>query len=71
MEIQINLDDMLIGDMEVLESPDSSKEMLDLLDRLTPGVDIRNLNIRIYTQILDAVRTALREMRNNPNSDEP
>lgn len=63
LEIHVNLDGMLIGDLETLEKPANSSELIDALQRLVVDTDIRKLPIRAIVAIRDQVLAQLTEMQ--------
>ena len=64
---RVNLDDMLIGDLETLERPESSRELLDTLQRIIVGTDIRKLPLRMLPDIAKAVLTEVQTLQRQKN----
>jgi len=66
LDLVVNLDGMTIGDLEVLEQPQSAREMVEMLDRLVVNVDIRPLPVSQLGAVKEAVLAEIRQLAKNP-----
>lgn len=67
LKIHVNIDALTIGDLETLEKPQGTGAMIDVLQHVTVGVDIRKLPISRLKDISDAIMAAIREMQDSKN----
>ncbi len=67
-ELHVNLDAMLLGDLERLDDPSIKiKEVLDILQRVLTGTDIRVLPVSMLPTIRQAVVNKVTELANSKN----
>ena len=67
-EFRVNLDGMLLGDLERLDDPSIKiKEVLDILQRVLTGTDIRILPVSMLPVIRQAVIAKVMELANQKN----
>ena len=69
--LEIDLDQLLIGDLEKLEAPGNTAEGIDMLDKLVTNVDIRTLPLSMLAEIRKAIKAQLTALSADPNSDAP
>ncbi len=67
LELHVNLDNMTIGDLETLGAPENPKQMIETLQRLIVGVDIRTLPIRRLADIAAAITEAVKDLQQAKN----
>lgn len=69
-QIEVHLDRLTIGDLEVLErfskQETSATELIDFLDRIIDG-DVRSLPLAEMGNIIDAVQAGVGEAKNPGN----
>ena len=66
--VRVCLDDMTIGDLELMDSGTiTPKEMVDFLQRMVKGADVRRMPLSMLPKIMAAIKEAVKEMRTNPN----
>ena len=70
LELDVDLDQLLIGDLEMLESPESTSVGIDLLNKLVTNVDIRKLPLSMLAEIRKAIKAELDSLSADPNSEE-
>ena len=68
--LDVDLDQLLIGDLEKLEAPGNTAEGIDMLDKLVTNVDIRTLPLSMLAEIRKAIKAQLAALSADPNSDE-
>jgi hypothetical protein len=67
-ELHVSLDDMLMGDLETLEDPTLGvKALLDLLQRMVVGADIRKMPLTMLPAIRKAIIDKVRDLGNSKN----
>ena len=67
-ELHISLEDTLIGDLESLEDPTLGiKAVLDLLQRMVVGADIRKMPVSMLPAIRKAIVEKVRALGNSKN----
>lgn len=65
LDVVVDVSAMTIGDLEILDSFRTSPEeasMTDvnnLLDKVTPDVDVRSLPVTAFTQLVEAITSAI------------
>lgn len=69
LELVLDLDQLLIGDIETLENPKSTSVVIDLLDKAVTNVDIRTLPLSMLSEIRKELMVQLKALREDPNSD--
>lgn len=67
IEIHINLASMTIGDLETLEAPKTQREMIDTLQRLIVGADVRRMPITMLPVISRAIVAEIQTLREAKN----
>ncbi len=67
LELHVNLDNMTIGDLETLGAPENPKQMIETLQRLIVGVDIRTLPIKRLADIAAAITAAVKDLQQAKN----
>ncbi len=65
--LEVDLDQLLIGDLEKLETPGNTAEGIDLLDKLVTNVDIRTLPLSMLAEIRKAIKAQLEALSADPN----
>ena len=68
--LEVDLDQLLIGDLEKLEDPGNTGEGIDMLDKLVTNVDIRTLPLSMLAEIRKAIKAQLAVLSADPNSEE-
>ena len=68
--LEVDLDQLLIGDLEQLEDPGNTAEGIDMLDKLVTNVDIRTLPLSMLAEIRKAIKAQLTALSADPNSEE-
>jgi len=69
--LDVDLDQLLIGDLEKLEAPGNTAEGIDMLDKLVTNVDIRTLPLSMLAEIRKAIKAQLAALSADPNLDAP
>jgi len=69
--LEVDLDQLLIGDLEKLEAPGNTAEGIDMLDKMVTNVDIRTLPLSMLAEIRKAIKAQLTALSADPNSDAP
>jgi len=69
LELVLDLDQLLIGDIETLENPKTTSVVIDLLDKAITNVDIRTLPLSRLSEIRSELMAQLKALREDPNSD--
>ena len=67
--LEVDLDQLTIGDLEKLEAPGNTAEGIDMLDLLVTNVDIRTLPLSMLAEIRKAIKAQLTALSADPNSD--
>lgn len=70
LALEVDLDQLLIGDLEKLEDPSNTGEGIDMLDKLVTNVDIRTLPLSMLAEIRVAIKAQLTALSADPNSEE-
>ena len=68
--LEVDLDQLLIGDLEHLEAPGTTGIGLDMLDKLVTNVNIRTLPLSMLAEIRKAIKAQLEALAADPNSEE-
>ena len=65
--LEVDLDQLTIGDLEKLEAPGNTAEGIDMLDKLVTNVDIRTLPLSMLVEIRVAIKAQLAALSADPN----
>lgn len=68
--LEVDLDQLLIGDLEKLEDPGNTAKGIDMLDKLVTNVDIRTLPLSMLAEIRKAIKAQLTALSADPNLEE-
>ena len=68
--LEVDLDQLLIGDLDQLTAPDSTTIGIDLLNKLVTNVDIRTLRLSMLPKIREAIKARLTALGADPNLEE-
>ena len=71
LELVVDLDQLLIGEVEAIENPKNATEMIDMLNRVVTNVDIRTLPVSMLGVIRRELAAAITQLSADPNSDGP